>query len=142
MLFDYPADKETFDRILNQTNPLSVHFMNYDIKYTDEEEFLKTVCGMLKFACHNNGGKVELRRCASFLGKSYQVFELLFSIFDDIGLIKIKERNKDYFVIEYNPQADMTQVLHSPKYAILTDLIGECEEFQKSLLEDDVYSLI
>lgn len=66
MLFDYPADKETFDRILNQTTPLSIHFMNYDLKYMDEEEFLKTVCGMLKFACHNNGGKVELRRCASF----------------------------------------------------------------------------
>ena len=142
MFFDYPADRETFDRILNQTNPLAVHFMNYDVKSTDEEEFLKTVCGMLKFACHNNGGKVDLRRFASFLGKSYKVFELLFSIFEDVGLIKIKERSKDYFVIDYNPETDVSQVLHSPKYAILTDLINECEEFQKSLLEDDVYSLV
>ena len=142
MLFDYPADRETFDRILNQTNPISLHFMNYDLKYMDEEEFLKTVCGMLKFACHNNGGKVELRRCASFLGKSYQVFELLFSILDDTGLIKIKEHTKDYFVIDYNANAEISQVLHSPKYSILTDLIEECEEFQKSLMEDDVYTLI
>lgn len=142
MFFDYPADRETFDRILNQTNPLAVHFMNYDVKSTDEEEFLKTVCGMLKFACHNNGGKVDLRRFASFLGKSYKVFELLFSIFEEVGLIKIKERSKDYFVIDYNPETDVSQVLHSPKYAILTDLINECEEFQKSLLEDDVYSLV
>ena len=142
MFFDYPADRETFDRILNQTTPLSIHFMNYDLKDMDEEEFLKTVCGMLKFACHNNGGKVELRRCASFLGKSYQVFELLFSIFDDIGLIKIKERTKDYFVIDYNPNAEISKVLHSPKYSLLTDMIDECGEFQKSLLEDDVYTLI
>lgn len=142
MLFDYPADKETFDRILNQTTPISIHFMNYDIKYMDDEEFLKTVCGMLKFSCHNNGGKVELRRCASFLGKSYQVFELLFSILDDIGMIKIKERTKNYYIIDYNAGADISQVLHSPKYAILTDMIAECEEFQKSLLEDDVYTLI
>ena len=142
MLFDYPADRETFDRILHQTNPISIHFMNYDIKCTDEEEFLKTVCGMLKFACHNNGGKVELRRCASFLGKSYKVFELLFSIFEEIGLIKIKEHTKDYFVIDYNSGVDITKVLHSAKYALLTDLIGECEEFQKTLLEDDVYTLV
>ena len=142
MFFDYPADKETFNRILNQTNPISVHFMNYDIKYTDEEEFLKTVCGMLKFACHNNNGKVELRRFASFLGKSYQVFELLFSIFDDIGLIKIKERTKDYYIVDYNPQTDISNVLHSPKYMILNDLIDECEAFQKSLLEDDIYTLV
>ena len=142
MLFDYPADKETFDRILNQTTPLSIHFMNYDLKYMDEEEFLKTVCGMLKFACHNNGGKVELRRCASFLGKSYQVFELLFSILDDINVIQIKEKTKDYYIVDYNPQADISLILHSPKYTILTDMIAECEEFQKSLMEDDVYSLI
>ena len=142
MLFDYPADRETFDRIMNQTTPLSIHFMNYDIKYLDDEEFLKTVCGMLKFACHNNGGKVELRRCASFLGKSYQVFELLFSILDDIGMIKIKERTKDYYVVDYNANTEISQVLHSPKYSVLTDMIDECGEFQKSLMEDDVYSLI
>mgnify|MGYP002771018385 FL=1 len=143
MLFDYPADKETFDKILNQTTPLAIHFMNYDLKFMDEEEFLKTVCKMLKFACHNNNGKVELKRCASFLGKSYKVFELLFSIFDDIGLIKIKEQNKDYYVIDFaGDGSELPQVLHSPKYAILSDLIEECEEFQKNLLEDDLYSLI
>lgn len=143
MLFDYPADKETFDKILNQTIPLSIHFMNYDLKYMDEEEFLKTVCKMLKFACHNNNGKVELRRCASFLGKSYKVFELLFSIFDDIGLIKIKEQNQNYYVIDFVGKiTDLPKVLHSNKYTILTDLIAECEEFQKSLLEDDIFSLL
>ena len=143
MLFDYPADKETFDKILNQTTPLAIHFMNYDLKFMDEEEFLKTVCKMLKFACHNNNGKVELKRCASFLGKSYKVFELLFSIFDDIGLIKIKEQNKDYYVIDFaGDGSELPQVLHSPKYAILSDLIEECEEFQRTLLEDDLFSLV
>ena len=143
MFFDYPADKETFDKILNQTTPLAIHFMNYDLKYMDEEEFLKTVCKMLKFACHNNDGKVELRRCASFLGKSYKVFDLLFSIFDDIGLIKIKEQNKDYYIIDFTgDMTDLPKALHSTKYAILADLLEECEEFQKSLLEDDLYSLV
>ena len=142
MFFDYPADRETFDRILNQTNPLAIHFMNYDIKSTDEEEFLKTVCGMLKFACHNNGGKVDLRRFASFLGKSYKVFELLFSIFEDVGLIKIKEQTKDYYIIDYNHQGNISLVLHSPKYSLLTDLISECEEFQKNLMEDELYTLV
>lgn len=142
MLFDYPADKETFDRILNQTTPLAIHFMNYDLKYMDEEEFLNTVCKMLKFACHNNGGKVELRRCASFLGKSYKVFELLFSIFDDVGLIKIKEKNKDYYVVDFGEISDLPKVLHSNKYPILTEMLDECEDFQRSLLEDDLFSLV
>lgn len=142
MLFDYPADRETFDRILKQTTPLAIHFMNYDLKYMDEEEFLNTVCKMLKFACHNNGGKVELRRCASFLGKSYKVFELLFSIFDDVGLIKIKEKNKDYYVVDFGEISDLPKVLHSAKYPILTEMLDECEDFQRSLLEDDLFSLV
>lgn len=142
MLFDYPADRETFDRILNQTTPLAIHFMNYDLKYMDEEEFLNTVCKMLKFACHNNGGKVELRRCASFLGKSYKVFELLFSIFDDVGLIKIKEKNKDYYVVDFGEISDLPKVLHSAKYPILVEMLDECEEFQRSLLEDDLFSIV
>lgn len=142
MFFDYPADRETFDSILSRTNPLALHFMNYDIKYMDEEEFLKTVWGMLKFAAHNNGGKVELRRCASFLGKSYKVFELLFSILEDTNLIKIKEKNNDYYVIDFTGEGDITRVLHSPKYSILTDMVAECEDFQKTMLEDDVYTLV
>lgn len=139
MFFDYPADRETFDRILEMTSPNAVHFMNYEQKILDEEEFLKTVYGMLKFACHNNGGKVELRRFASFLGKSYKVFDLLFSIFEEVGLIKIKEQTKDYYVIDLTGD-DVSKALHSQKYTLLLDMIEECEEFQKSLLEDEVYS--
>ena len=108
----------------------------------DEEEFLKTVWGMLKFACHNNGGKVELRRCASFLGKSYKVFDLLFSILEDTNLITIKEKTKDYYVIDFTGEGEVTRVLHSPKYTILTDMIAECEDFQKTLMEDDLYTLV
>lgn len=142
MLFDYPADRETFDKILMQTNPFAIHFMNYEIKYFDEEEFLKTICGMLKFSCNNNNGKVELYRCASFLGKSYQVFELLFSIFEDIGLLKIKDKTKDYYIIDFNGEIPYSKVFHSPKYSILLEVLEECERFQKSLLEEDLYSLL
>lgn len=142
MFFDYPADKEAFDKILAETGAKSVHFMNYDLKYFDEEEFFKTFYGMLKFAQNNNGGKVELRRCASFLGKSYKVFELLFSILEECGILKIKEQNKDYFVIELTGETDIAKILHSQKYQLLTDMIDECENFRKSLLEDDLYTLV
>ena len=141
MFFDYPADKETFDRILEMTSPSAIHFMNYEQKILDEEEFLKTVHKMLNFACHNNGGKVELRRFASFLGKSYKVFELLFSILEEVGLIEITEQTKDYYVMNLTDNNDVSKVLHSQKYALLIDMIEECEEFQKTLLEDDLDSI-
>ena len=138
MFFDYPADRETFDKIIEETSPSSVHFMNYDIKYFDEKEFLKTTNGMLKFACNNNGGKVELCRCASFLGKSYNVFRLLFDIFEEIGLIKIPEKTDSFYKIDYVGNVELSRVLHSEKYAELLDQIEECEHFQKTLLEEDI----
>ena len=142
MFFDYPADRETFERIIESTSPSAVHFMNYEIRTFDEKDFLKTVSGMLKFAHSSNGGKVELRRCASFLGKSYAVFELLYSIFEEIGLISILEKSPDAYKIEYIGNVDLAQVLHSEKYAVLLELIDECEQFQKSLMEEELETLI
>lgn len=141
MFFDYPADRETFEQILDTTTPSCLHFMNYEIKYFEEKEFLKTFAGMLKFSFNNNGGKVELRRCASFLGKSEALFELLFDLFEESGFIKILEKTKDFYIIEFLGTSDLSRVLHSSKYALILDMAEECECFQKSLLEDDLTEL-
>lgn len=141
MFFDYPADEETFNSIIEKCQPKSVHFMNYEIKYLDEKEFLTTIYKMLKFSCHNNDGKVELYRCASFLGKSYKVFEILFEIFEETGIINIIEKTPDYYRVKLSENSDISSVLHSTKYTQMLNLIEECEQYQKSLLEDDVISM-
>lgn len=141
MLFDYPADRETFDFVLEETSPKFLHLMNYDIKFLDELELIKTFAGMLKFAFNNNGGKVEFLRCASHLGKSFKVIELLLELFDEVGFIKILERQKDYFVINFVGVSSLDSVLHSSKYALILDMAEECEQFQKSLLEDSLVEL-
>ena len=141
MLFDYPADRETLDRILEETSPRFIHLMNYEIKYFDETEFLKTFAGMLKFAAHNNDGRVELLRCASHLGKSFKIIELMFELFEEAGFIKITKKNKDYYKIEFSGISDLQKILHSSKYALVSDMAEECELFQKSMLEDDIKEL-
>ncbi len=138
MFFDYPADKESFEKILAATSPKAIHFMNYDIKYFDEKEFLKTFAGMLKFAHNNTAGKVELQRCASFLGKSIPLFELMFDIFEEAGFIKILAKEKDFYKIDFIGVTELSKVLHSSKYALVLDMAEECEHFQKTLLEDDL----
>lgn len=138
MFFDYPADKESFEKILAETSPKAIHFMNYDIKYFDEKEFLKTFAGMLKFAHNNTAGKVELQRCASFLGKSIPLFELMFDIFEEAGFIKILAKEKDFYKIDFIGVTELSKVLHSSKYALVLDMAEECEHFQKTLLEDDL----
>lgn len=141
MFFDYPADRETFEKILEETSPKCLHLMNYEIKYFDETEFLKTFHGMLKFASNNNGGKVEILRCASHLGKSIRLIELMFDLFEESGFIKILERNKDCYKINFIGTAEIDKILHSSKYALILDMAEECEHFQKSLLEDEIEEL-
>ncbi|MBQ3640442.1 hypothetical protein II906_00685, partial [bacterium] len=138
MFFDYPADRKTYDYILEKTNPSALHFMNYDYKEFDDAEFFKTVIGMLKYAHKNNDGKIELIRCASFLGKSYEVLDLLFSILQEADIIKIKEKTSDYYMIEMMPEYDISKVLHNKNYPHLIGLIEECSEFQKNLLEEEL----
>mgnify|MGYP004704988941 CR=1 FL=1 len=142
MFFDYPADKKTLDKILDQAKPTMVHFMNYEPKILDEQDFLKTFNGMLRFAAHNNNGKIELIRCASFLGKSIEIFELLLDLYEEVGFIKITDKTNAYYNIEFLGIDDISKVLHSEKYSQIFDKIIECEAFQKSLLEDDLNLLL
>lgn len=138
MFFDYPADKKTLDKIIEDSQPSIIHFMNYEPKVLDEQDFLKTFNGMLRFAAHNNNGKIELIRCASFLGKSVEIFQMLLELYEETGFIKILEKNSSYYIIEFLGVDDISRVLHSVKYSQIFDMILECEEFQKSLLEDDL----
>ncbi len=141
MFFDYPADRETFEQILEETSPKCLHLMNYEIKYFDDAEFLKTFAGMLKFSANNNGGRVEILRCASHLGKSVKLLEMMFELFEECGLIKISERGKDEYRIEFLGTAGLEKVLHTQKFAAVHEMAEECEYFQKSLLEDEVGDL-
>lgn len=141
MFFDYPADKETFERILEEANPSAVHFMNYKIKYFDDKEFLTTFIKMLRFACNNNGGKVDLLRCSSALGKSYETILTLLDLFEEVNFIKVSEKNCNFYKIMLNEIKDLSVVLHNEKYAEVKNLVEECEKFQKNLLENDLTSL-
>ncbi len=138
MFFDYPADEETFNKIIQLSNPKAIHLMRFEFKIFDEQEFLNTVYKMLKFACHNNNGKVDIDRFTSFLGKSYNVLELLFEILADVGIINIEEKNLQYYKIKLLDNINVSSVLHSPKYTQLINLIDENEQFRHNLLEEDV----
>lgn len=141
MIFDYPADKETFDKILEETSPKYLHLMNYEIKYFEETEFLKTFIGMLKFASNNSNGKVELLRCASYLGKSLKLIEMMFELFEEVGFIKIIEKTREYYQIEIQGAVALEKILHNSKYSQIHELAEDCEYFQRSLLEDDLSEL-
>jgi len=114
----------------------------FDEAPEESQEFLKTFTGMLKFAAHNNDGKVELIRCSSFLGKSVKIFEMLLALYEQVGFIKILDKNSAFYTIEFIGVDDISKILHTEKYTQIFELIIECEQFQKSLLEDDLTQIV
>lgn len=138
MFFDYPADKESFEYILQEASPQSIHLMHYNIKYFNDKEFLKTINGMLKFAWNNNNGKIELLRCASFLGKSLELIKTFLDLLEECSVISIVERNDRCFIVRPVENSDVSSVLHNPKYEEILNLAEDCELFQKSILEDSI----
>ena len=138
MFFDYPADKQTLENILEIAQPKKIHFMKYDIQIFDEQELLKIFTGMLKYSIHHNNGDFELIRCASFFGKSVDIFEELLQLYQECNIIKIK-RHKDYLYKIEEVEIDKTErVLNNEEYSHIFDKTLECETFQKSLLEEDL----
>ena len=142
MLFDYPASRGALDELLEKARPKKIHFMNYEPQLLDESEVIKMFTGMLKFASNNNNGKVELIRCASALGKTIQIVEMLLELYAEFGFITIKEKNSAFYLIEFNGIDDISRLLNSQKYSQIFDLISECEEFQISLTEDELETFL
>lgn len=142
IFFDYPADRETLDLILDKTHAKRLHFMSYEQKIYGERDFFNTFSKMLKYACHNNGGKVELIRCASFLGKSVEVIEMILALYAEIGFINIIDKTPLSYTIEFVEMDDMNKIWNNPHYTSIYDKIMECEEFQKSLLENELKEVL
>ena len=142
MFFDYPSDRKTLDKILEKAEPKGLHFMNYEPRIFDEQGLLKTFLGMIKYASHNNNGKLELVRCSSFLGKSYEVIEKLLNLFEKLKYINIKEKNNAFYILEFCEKNDLSEIINSQEFSQIYDIAEECEMFQQTLLEDDLEQIL
>jgi len=142
MFFDYPSDRETFDYIVNTAKPKGLHFMNFEPKIFDETTLLNTFNGMIKFAINNNNGKVEFVRCASFLGKSFEVVKSLLDLFVEFGCIEISQNTNSYCIISAKNLDNASKILNSSQYEQIFELAQECDMFRQSLLEDDLEQVV
>ena len=138
MFFDYPADKFTLCDILEKTSATTIHLMGYDVKHLSQEELVMTAFKMLKYAANYSHGEVELYKFASFLGKSNEVLGLLFSMFEEIGLVKILSRNDRAITVSLDDTVNPAKILHCQGYSALAAASNDCEEFQTFLGSEDL----
>ena len=97
---------------------------------------------MLRYACRNNNGKVDLLRCASALGKSFETILTTLDLLEDDKIINVSEKNCNYYKLTLNENSDISVIFKDPKFKEVQELIKECEIFQNNLMTADLETYI
>ena len=134
MFFDYPADEDVLQTVMQNSGAETIHYMNYSVQKNNEEDILKTFSGMIRYTCNNLNGVFNLNRGASALGLTNIIVETLLEVFEDTGMIKIKERNEDSFLIEFINAVELSKTLHTIKYAEFVELLNTVREYKQKFM--------
>ena len=133
MFFDYPPTAEIMDSVMGQINPVRIHYMNYDLDKEKNFDYIKTIGGMIKYACNKENGKFDLRRGACSLGITTDMIEVLLDMYEDCGGIKISNKEKDSYTIGYLAPVPVDTFPHSENYELfknmLSDVFNQREEY-------------
>ncbi len=138
MFFDYPADDEILQSLMQSTAPDIIHYMNYNLSKNMEEDILKTFSGMIRYTCNNLNGDFNLTRASSALGITNIAVETLLEIFEDTGMIKIMERSENSFIIKFINSVELSKALNTVKYAEFAELINTINDYKNKFMTAEI----
>lgn len=138
MFFDYPADEDVLQSIMTTVSADAIHYMSYQNYKINEENVLKTFSGMIRYTCNTLDGEFNLARAASALGVTDVVIETMLEMFEDTGMIKIKQRAEEAFKIEFLSSVELSKTLHTVKYAEFIELMNTIRDYKNKFMSIDV----
>ena len=138
MFFDYPADSDILESIMQTTGADSVHYMKYTTRKNQEDTVLKTFSGMLRYTCNNLNGNFNINRAASALGITNAAAETLLEVFEDAQMIKIKERSEDSFIIEFVNTIELSKAINTEKYKDFAEQIKSINSYKSSFMTAEI----
>ncbi len=139
MLFDYPADENIFNQIMEKASPSAIHYMKYDIHKLDIPQMLKTFTGMMKYTINNKNGEFNIPGCAAFLSVSETLVRTVLELFADSGVITADNLDESICLISFlNPSNGETHLTNSPKYRELISISSDTDNYRKTLLKQEL----
>lgn len=117
MFFDYPASDEIYIDIINKTQPHHIHLMPCRNNNTDEKNFLKTMAGMIKFACNNKDGIFDIEKSAVFLGVTKECIEDVLQIFEECEMISIETPDEISPKLKFIKTIELSNILSDEQYS-------------------------
>jgi len=138
MFFDYPPTEDMFREIIEKVNPKVIHYMNYDVDKIKNFDYIKTVSGMIKYACNSLEGKFDLNRSACFMGITNNMVEALLDTFEECKSISIEKRDDCCYTIKSICPIDKESLQNSESYQLFNHMLNEVVETRKEFLTRDV----
>jgi NRPS condensation-like uncharacterized protein len=99
---------------------------------------MKTFASMIRYSINNLEGKFNLARGASALGVSEEVVEILLDIFQEAGMIKITEREADFYNIELLSEISLSKAIQATKYAEFIELMNTINDYKNKFMTIDL----
>ena len=93
---------------------------------------------MIKYTCSTLDGDFSLSRGAAALGVTEPVIETMLEMFEDTGMVKIKERAEDSFKIEFLAAVELSKTLHTAKYAEFVELLNTVNDYKNKFMTIDL----
>ena len=138
MFFDYPADEDVMQNLMTTVAPDAIHYMRYQNNKYNEEQILKMFSGMIRYTCNTLDGNFDLERASTALGVNNPVIETMLEMFEDTGMIKIKERQEDAFKIEFLQAVELSKTLHTMKYAEFVELMNTINDYKNKFMTAEI----
>ena len=138
MLFDYPADNDILQSVMQTVAPDSIYYMHYTPERNQEEAILKTFSGMIRYTCNNLDGNFNLLRAAAALGVTNVIVETLLEMFEDASMIKITERGEDIFKISFEKSVELSKALQTVKYEEFSELMKTVNDYKNKFMTIEI----
>ncbi|MCD8025008.1 MAG: single-stranded-DNA-specific exonuclease RecJ [Candidatus Gastranaerophilales bacterium] len=136
MLFDFPPCIDRLREIIENARPKIVHIMNAPFS-KNPDDYITTICGMLKFASNKKNGVIDFEQLAENAGLDEQCTNILLELLEKTGYIKITDENRIIFV-----SPPKLELIHSNSlYNIYKEEFKKVSDFKEYLQTADVNSI-
>ncbi len=139
MFFDYPADENILNQVIEKASPSAIHYMKYDNRKADIPKLLKTFTGMMRYTANNRGGEFSIPGCAAFLSVPEGLVRTILELFADAGIITADGLDEDICSIAFLENHTTENTLSSlPKYKEIAAVTADIDAYRKLLMKQEL----
>ena len=134
MFFDYPPSEDIFDDVIKKVSPKQIHYMYCEPNNFGEQALLKTLSGMIKFACNNRDGIFDIKKASLFLSLTEECVQKMIEIFSECGMISIIDDKNNNYKIEFIKNVELSNILNCIECSELRNMLEDIEKYKEEML--------